>query len=148
MLRIPDIYPGPRVKKIQDLESRSKNLGIFNQTNFFLSSRKYDLGFIPDPDLDFLPILEPGSGGLKRHRIPDHGSGKLLIFALNLLQSISSGAKKLYAVPVVGEGVEDTCQGGREELEAQQGRPPSRSQQLTQPLIQVVSHLTKYVIRE
>jgi hypothetical protein len=25
----------------------------------------------PDPDLDFLPIKDPGSGGQKRHRIPD-----------------------------------------------------------------------------
>ncbi len=33
--------------------------------------------------------------------------------------------------------------GGGEQLEVQQGRPPSRSQQLTQPTIQVVSHLTK-----
>jgi hypothetical protein len=30
--------------------------------------------FIPDPDPEFLPIPDPGSRGLERHRIPDPDS--------------------------------------------------------------------------
>jgi hypothetical protein len=55
-LSIPD--PGSRVKKIPDpgSGSASKNLRIFNPKFFSKLS---------DPDLDFLPIPEPGSRGQK-----------------------------------------------------------------------------------
>jgi hypothetical protein len=33
--------------------------------------------FIPDPDLEFSPILDPRSRGSKKHRIPDPGSATL-----------------------------------------------------------------------
>jgi hypothetical protein len=39
--------------------------------NWFLSSKKYDLGCssrIPDPDADFLPLSDPGSRGQKDTR--------------------------------------------------------------------------------
>ncbi len=58
--------------------SASSNFSILTQ-NLFLSSRKYDPGSssrIPDPDLDFLPIPDPGSRildpGVKK--APDPGS--------------------------------------------------------------------------
>ncbi len=71
-------YSGLRIRifpsRIQDHKipdpgsgSASKNLSIFNP-KMSLSSRKYDLGCssqIPDPDLDFLPIPDPGSRGQK-----------------------------------------------------------------------------------
>jgi hypothetical protein len=52
-------YPGSRI--------RIKKFKHFNPKIWFLSSRKYDLGFssrigIPNPDPDFLPIPDPGSG--------------------------------------------------------------------------------------
>jgi hypothetical protein len=34
--------------------------------------------FIPDPDLNFLPIPDPGSRGKKNHWIPDPGSATLV----------------------------------------------------------------------
>jgi len=50
------------------------NLSILTpkkQKNWFLSSKKYDLGCssrIPDPDADFLPLSDPGSRGQKDTR--------------------------------------------------------------------------------
>jgi hypothetical protein len=63
------------------------NLSILTPKKWFLSSRKYDPGCsyrILDPDLDFLPILDPGSRDQKNtgSRIPDpdpHHSCKLII---------------------------------------------------------------------
>ncbi len=85
---IPDpncLHPGSR---IPDPGSRIlvKEFKYFNpqksKKKWFLSSKKYDPGCssrIPDPDADFLPsrIPDPGSRiqGLKRHPIPDPGSG-------------------------------------------------------------------------
>jgi hypothetical protein len=61
---IPD--PGSRVKKIPDPDPLQRVLSILTQ-KLFLSSRKYryDLGCssrirIPDPDLEFLPVPDPG----------------------------------------------------------------------------------------
>jgi hypothetical protein len=60
--RILDLHPGSRI--------RIKEFKYFNpkknQQKWFLSSRKYDPvvhpgSRIPDPDADFLPILDPGS---------------------------------------------------------------------------------------
>jgi hypothetical protein len=69
---IPD--PGSRI--------HLKEFKYFNPKKWFLSTQKYDPGFssrirIPNPDPDFLPILDPGSRiqGSKRYRIPDPGSG-------------------------------------------------------------------------
>jgi hypothetical protein len=69
---IPDLnffHPGSRVKKILGSRIRIKIFKYFNQ-KIVLSSRKYDPGCfsrirIPDRDLDFLPILDPGSRGQK-----------------------------------------------------------------------------------
>ncbi len=50
-----------RVIKIPGSGSASKNLNNFEPKKLFLSSRKYDPGmFFLDPDLDFLPIPDPG----------------------------------------------------------------------------------------
>jgi hypothetical protein len=57
-----------RVIKIPVSGSASKNLNNFEH-KLFLSSRKYDPGmFFLDPDLDFLPIPDPG---VKKAPIPD-----------------------------------------------------------------------------
>ncbi len=87
VLRIRDVYPGseffpsripdPGSKRFPDpgYASASKNLSTFSPKKLFLSSRKYDPGCpsqirIPDTDLEFLPIPDPGIK--KRHRrIPD-----------------------------------------------------------------------------
>jgi len=55
------LYPGSRVKKIPDPESRIriKDFKYFLPNKLFLSSRKYDPGCssrIPYPDIDFLPM--------------------------------------------------------------------------------------------
>jgi hypothetical protein len=72
--------PGSRIKKIPGsririrIRIRIKEFKYFYPKILFLSSGKYDSGmFIPDPDLDFLPILDPGSRGQKctGFRIPD-----------------------------------------------------------------------------
>ncbi len=68
VLRIRDVYPGSRIKKIPDPRSASKNLSIFKPKKLFISSRKYDPGCssrIQTPDLDFLPSPDPGSRGQK-----------------------------------------------------------------------------------
>jgi hypothetical protein len=60
----PNVFnPGSRAKKFSDPGSASaaKNLRVLTE-----SSRKSDPGwFIPDPDLDFLPLPIPGSRGQK-----------------------------------------------------------------------------------
>ena len=81
VLPIRDVYPRSRIRlfsipdpgsklspsRILDPGSASKNLSILTlkkPKKWFLSSRKYDPGCssrIPDPDSDFLPILDPGS---------------------------------------------------------------------------------------
>jgi hypothetical protein len=81
VLRIRDVYPGSeffpipdpesRVKKISDPGSGSaskSNLSILTQKIVSKLSEIWSGMIIPDPDLDFLPIPDPGS---KRHRIPD-----------------------------------------------------------------------------
>ncbi len=72
--RIPELtffHPGSRIC--------IKEFKYFNPKKLFISSRKYDsVLFIPDPDLDFLPISDPGSRGQKgtgsRIRICNTGS--------------------------------------------------------------------------
>ncbi len=49
----------------------SKNLRILTQKIVCKLSEIWSGLFIPDPDPDFLPIPNPGSGWSKRHRIPD-----------------------------------------------------------------------------
>jgi hypothetical protein len=58
---IPD--PGSRVKKIPDPGSgpASKNLSIFNPKNCSQALGNMFRDFIPDPNLDFLPILDSKS---------------------------------------------------------------------------------------
>ncbi len=76
---IPDLgskffHPGSMVEKIPDpgSASASKILSIFNPTNYF-----YALGYmIPDPDLDFLPIPDPG---VKKAADPGSGSATLFL---------------------------------------------------------------------
>ena len=46
-------HPGSRIHR--------KELKYFNPKKWFLSSRKYDPGWVPDPDPYFLPIPDPGS---------------------------------------------------------------------------------------
>jgi hypothetical protein len=60
----PKFFPS-RIQGHNDSGSAKKNLSNFNP-QLFLSYRKYDPGCsfrirIPDPDLDFLPIPDPGS---------------------------------------------------------------------------------------
>jgi hypothetical protein len=69
--------PGSMVEKIPDpgSGSTSKNVSIFIPKKLFPSSRKYDLGFssrIQIPDLDFLPIPDPG---VKKARDPGAKKG-------------------------------------------------------------------------
>jgi hypothetical protein len=52
-------------KKIPDPGSASQNLGIFTQKIDSKLSEIWSGMFIPDPDLDFLPIPDPGSRGQK-----------------------------------------------------------------------------------
>jgi hypothetical protein len=77
VLRNRDVYPGSRIlnflsripdlKKIPDPEagSSSKNLSTFNPKNCFLALGNMIRDVIPDPDLDFLSIKDPGSRGQK-----------------------------------------------------------------------------------
>ncbi len=81
--RIPDptfFHTGSRIRtvSIADPGSSSKNLSILTpkkQKNWFLSSKKYDPGC--SSRIRMLTFSHPGSRiqGLKRHRIPDPGSG-------------------------------------------------------------------------
>jgi hypothetical protein len=68
---IPDhgskfFHPVSRIQGQKDsgsrIQIRIKEFQYFLPKQLFLSSRKYDPG-CPDPDLDFLPILDPGSRG-------------------------------------------------------------------------------------
>jgi hypothetical protein len=65
LLRIRDVYPGSRVKKIPDPGSASKNLSILALKIVFKLSEN-DLGC--HPGYRFFPSRIQGS---KRHRIPD-----------------------------------------------------------------------------
>jgi hypothetical protein len=54
---------------------------------------------IPNPDLDFLPIPDPGSRiqASKRHRIPDLGSGSatlVLTIKYDILEGVSYPVKQ------------------------------------------------------
>jgi hypothetical protein len=65
---IPDPYfshPGSRVKKISGSAFASKNLSILIQKFVYKLSEIWFKIFIPDPDLDFLPIPYPGFRGQK-----------------------------------------------------------------------------------
>ncbi len=73
-------HPGYRIQGKKDSESRirvrTKEFKVFQPKHFVLSSRKYDPGClfrIPDSNLDFLPIPNPGV-----KKTPDPGSGTLL----------------------------------------------------------------------
>ncbi len=64
----PSQIPGQKDPRIR-IRIRIKEFKYFNP-KLFLSSRKYDPGCssrirITDPDFDFLPVLDPGSRGLK-----------------------------------------------------------------------------------
>jgi hypothetical protein len=85
VLRIQDVYPGSRIQifSIPDLGSRVKkipdpgsgyasNLSIFIPKNYYLSSRKYG---IPDQDLVFLPVPDPG---IKKAPDPESGTATLI----------------------------------------------------------------------
>jgi hypothetical protein len=64
---IPD--PGPRIRiRIKEFKYLFLTLKIVSKLSEILSGI-----FIPDPDLDFLPIPDPRSRiqGSKKHRIPD-----------------------------------------------------------------------------
>jgi hypothetical protein len=68
----------PGSKKIPDPGSGSKNLSIFNP-KIGKSVSKLSGMFIPDPDLDFLPIPDPGI-----KEAPDPGSATLHLSVLKL----------------------------------------------------------------
>ncbi len=75
VVRIRDVYPGSELFP-SGSRIRIKEFEYFNPKKWFLSSRKYDPGCssrIPDPDPDFLPILDPGV-----KKAPDPGSGTLV----------------------------------------------------------------------
>jgi hypothetical protein len=85
---IPDVGSRIRIKEFKY---------FFNQKKWFLSSQKYDPGFpsrirISDLNPDFLPIPDPDPGsqipnpGVKRHQIPDPGSGFSTLEILGLLR--------------------------------------------------------------
>jgi hypothetical protein len=60
-------HPGSRFHGLKDYHIRIKEF-IFTH-KVVKSSRKYDPGYSsPDPDLDLLPIPDPG---VKMHRFPD-----------------------------------------------------------------------------
>jgi hypothetical protein len=59
---------------------RLKEFKYFNLKKWFVSTEKYDLGFIPDPDPDFLPIPDPG---VKNAPDPRSGSATLPVLILN-----------------------------------------------------------------
>ncbi len=80
MLRIRDVFPGSRIGLISIPDPGSElfpsririkelvSTVFLTQKKWFLSSRKYDLGWsfrIPDADPDFIPIPDPGSRGQK-----------------------------------------------------------------------------------
>jgi hypothetical protein len=84
VLRVRDVYPGSellhsgtRVKKIPDPGTGSASKNLRNRIR--IKEFKY-------PDLDILPIPDPGSDGKKgtgsriqgstRHRIPDRNTGQ------------------------------------------------------------------------
>ncbi len=71
-LRIRDVYPGSVFfhpgSELFPSRICIKESKYFNPKKWFLSSRKYDPGCssrIPDPDPDFLPILDPGGTGIR-----------------------------------------------------------------------------------
>ncbi len=70
----------------------------FFPKKFILNSRKYDLGCsspirIPDPDLDFLPIPDPGTRGQK-------GTGSRIRIRNTLLQFVDKRNYKICTVQV------------------------------------------------
>ena len=65
-----DVYPGSRAKKIRGSASASNNLSILTLKIVSKITVIWSGMFIPDPDVDFLPVPEPESRG-QRHRIPD-----------------------------------------------------------------------------
>jgi hypothetical protein len=90
VLRIRDVYPGSRIRlfSIPDpnclhhgsriLIKEFKYIRYFNTKktkNWYLSSKKYDPGCssqIPDPDADFPPIPDPGSGSATLVRVANY----------------------------------------------------------------------------
>jgi hypothetical protein len=70
----------------------------------FLSFRKYDPGYssyIPDPNLDFLPIPDPGSGSQKASD-PRSGSAKLVALFLGIQNRCIGNCLKLRATWIQG----------------------------------------------
>jgi hypothetical protein len=87
---IPDpnfFHPGSRIhgqkdSRIQDPAPHPENLSILTQTIVSKLSEIWSKIFIPDPDLDFLPIPDPGFTGQEgtefRIRIRTIGSSRFL----------------------------------------------------------------------
>jgi hypothetical protein len=90
VLRIRDVHPGSG--------SASKNLSILTQKVVSKPSEIWSGVFIPDPDLDFLPIPAPGSRGQKA---PDSGTAKLVI--TDTLSEVSSTLSLTRYVPNCGD---------------------------------------------
>jgi hypothetical protein len=97
--RIPDpnfSIPDQGLKRFSDLDPYPHPRIFCILTQKIVSKlSEYDPGCssrirIPDPDLDFLPIPDPG---VKRHRIPDLGSGSatLVIWVLYVPTVWSNG---------------------------------------------------------
>jgi hypothetical protein len=70
-------HPGSRIQGQKNLWSRIriKEFKYFNPKIVSKLSKIWSGMIIPDPDLDFIPIPDPGSRGSKRHRIPDLNTG-------------------------------------------------------------------------
>jgi hypothetical protein len=86
VLRIRNVYPG---SEYFPSRIRSKEFKYFNPSKLFLSSGGL---FIPDPDLDFLPIPDPG---VKKAPDPESGSATLL-FSLQIGLPPVTTAKNLF----------------------------------------------------
>ncbi len=67
VLRIRDVYPGSRVKKIPDPHQRIKNLSIFDPKKALENMNIPDL----EPRFQILIFYPSRIQGSKRHRIPD-----------------------------------------------------------------------------
>jgi hypothetical protein len=98
-----------RIQGSKRFRIRIKEFKFFNLKELFLSSRKYDPGcssriWIPDPDLDFLPISDLGSRG----EAPDLGSGSAtMIFSLPCSLYLVKHGERRYRIylPCCGSGM-------------------------------------------
>jgi hypothetical protein len=89
--------PNLRIRKIIVLSCSKiySDLGKFNADTYVLEI--VSILPLPESDLDFLPIQDPGSRGSKRHRIPDPD--------LKHCSEESSNFKKFYDLPPISQHI-------------------------------------------